>query len=127
MSRLLSSTITVRLSEQVYIVGQLLRCVLHLILQLLGLRIAQSFGEPTPYRLKVDGWVMGPNHRKGMSSDGHNSVVVEALEVLPCCLAPVDDGVRTWWPVVGLRSYFHVDVVEHRLDSSGSAPPAPTC
>ena len=32
--------------KQVYIARQLLRCVLHLILQLLGLRIAQSFGEP---------------------------------------------------------------------------------
>ena len=49
MSRLLSSVITIRLTEQIYITGQRLRYVLHLILQLLGLRITQSFGEPTPY------------------------------------------------------------------------------
>ena len=55
--------------------------------------IAQSFGEPTPYRLKVDGWVMGPNNYEDMSSDGHNGVAVENLEVLPRCLTPLDDGV----------------------------------
>ena len=93
MSRLLSSVITIRLTEQIYIVGQRLRCVLHLILQLLGLRIAQSFDEPTPYRLKVDGWVMGPNNYEDMSSDGHNGVTVENLEVLPRFLTPLDDGV----------------------------------
>ena len=69
MSRLLSSAITIRLTKQIYIAGQHLCCVLHLILQLLGLCIAQSFGETTPYRLKVEGWVMRPNHRKDMSSD----------------------------------------------------------
>ena len=60
---------------------------------LLGLRIAQSFGEPTPYRLKVDGWVMGSNNCEDMSSDGHNGVAVENLEVLPRYLTPLDDGV----------------------------------
>ena len=73
---------------------------------MLGLRIAQSFGEPTPYRLKVDSWVMGPNHREDMSSDGHNGITVEALEVLPRCLAPLDDGVRTLPPAIGLSSRF---------------------
>ena len=93
MSRLLSSVITIRLTEQIYIAGQRLCCVLHLILQLLGLRIAQSFGEPTPYRLKVDGWVMGSNNCEDMSSDGHNGVTVESFEVLPHCLTPLDDDV----------------------------------
>ena len=43
--------------------------------------------------------------------------MVEALEVLPRCLAPFDDGVWTRRPTVGLRSRLHVDVVEHRFDS----------
>ena len=73
--------------------GQLLHYVLQLIFQLLGLRIAQFFGKPAPYRLKVDSWVMGPNHCEDVSSNRHNGVAVEALEVLPCCLAPLDDGV----------------------------------
>ena len=34
----------------------------------------------------------GPNHRKGMGSGGHNGVAVEVLEILPRCLAPLDDG-----------------------------------
>ena len=42
--------------------------------------------------------------------------MVEALEVLPRRLASIDDGVWTWWPVVRLRTYLHVDAVEHRLD-----------
>ena len=49
---------------------------------------------------------MRPNHRKDMSSDGHDGVVVEALEVLPRCLAPLDDGVQTLLPAIGLSSYF---------------------
>ena len=80
MSRLLSSVVTIRLTKQIYIAGQRLRCILHLILQLLGLRMAQSFGEPTPYRLKVDGWVMGPNNHEDMSSDGHNGVALKILK-----------------------------------------------
>ena len=48
----------------------------------------------------------GTNDRKGVSSDGHNGVVVEALEVLPCCLAPLDDGVRTLSPTVELNTRF---------------------
>ena len=83
---------------------------------MLGLRIAQSFGEPTPYCLKVDGWVMGPNHRKGVSSDGHNGVEVEALEVLPRCLAPLDDDVRMLSPAVELNTRFQVDAVKHRFN-----------
>ena len=52
-------------------------------------------GESNPYRLKVNGWIVGPNHRKGVSSGGNNGIAVEALEVLPRRLAPLDDGVRT--------------------------------
>ena len=51
-----------------------------------------------------------------MHHDGYSGVLVEAFEVLPHRLAPINDGVRTGWPVVGLRSYLHVDAVEHRLD-----------
>jgi hypothetical protein len=66
-----------------------------LILQLLGLRFAQSFGEPAPYRLKVSGWIVGPNHSKGVSSGGNNCVTVEAFEAIPRRLASFDDDV---WP-----------------------------
>ena len=83
----------IRLTKQIYVAGQFLCYVLHLILQLLGLRIAQSFSETTPYRLNVDGWVVGPSNRKDMSSNNHNGVVVEDLEILPRCLAPLDDGI----------------------------------
>ena len=110
------SAIAVHLAEQVYIAGQILRCVLHLILQLLGLRIAQSFGETAPYRLNVDGWVVGSNHRKNMSSDGHNGIAVEDLEVLPRRFAPLDDGVRTLPPAIELSSHFQVDAVKHWLN-----------
>jgi len=40
------------------------------------------------------------NHQ-GMGHDGDSGISVEALEVLPHRLAPVDDGVQTWWPIVG--------------------------
>ena len=56
------------------------------------LRLAYPSGESGPYRLKVNGWVVGPDHLKGMSNGGNNGVVVEALEVLPCHLAPLDDS-----------------------------------
>ena len=46
-----------------------------------------------------------------------SGVAVETFEVLPHRLAPVDDGVRTRWPVVELRSYLHVDAVKHWPDS----------
>ena len=59
---------------------------------------------------------MGSNHREDMSSDGHDGVAVEALEVLPCRFAPLDDGVRTLPPADGLRSQFLVDAVEHRFN-----------
>ena len=42
--------------------------------------------------------------------------MVEALEVLPCFLAPLDDGVRTLLPIVRLRSQFQVDTVEHQFN-----------
>ena len=51
-----------------------------------------------------------------MGSDGHNGIMVEDLEVLPCCLAPLDYGVRTLTPVVVLSSRFQIDAVKHRLN-----------
>ena len=59
---------------------------------------------------------MGSNHHKDISSDSHDGVMVEALKVLPCCLAPLDDGVRTLPPAVGLGSRFQVDAVQHRFN-----------
>ena len=53
-----------------------------------------------------------------MCHDGDSDVSVEALEVLPRRLAPINDGIRMGRPIIGLRSYLHVDTVEHRLDSS---------
>ena len=52
---------------------------------------------------------MRPDHRQGMGHDGDSGVSVEALEVLPRRLAPVDDGVRMWRAVIGLRSHLPVD------------------
>ena len=40
------------------------------------------------------------DHRQGMGHDGDNGILVEALEVLPRCLAPIDDGVQTWRPII---------------------------
>jgi len=57
---------------------------------------------------------MGPNNREDMGSDGRNGVAVEGLEVLPCYLAPLDDGVETLTPVVMLSGHFQVDAVKHR-------------
>ena len=57
---------------------------------MLGLRLAHPFGKSGPYRLKVNGLIVGPNHRKGMSNDGNNDIAVEAL---PHRLAPMDDSV----------------------------------
>ena len=82
------------------------------------LHLACPSGESSPYRLKVNGWVVGPNHRKGVSNSGYDGIVVEAFEVLPRRLAPIDDGVRMRRPVVGLRSCLHVDAIKHRPDSS---------
>ena len=104
-SRSPSSAIAVRLAKQVYVAGQLFRRVLHLILQLLGLRLTQPFGESSPYRLKVNGWVVRLDHRKGVTNSGNNGIAVEALEVLPRRLAPLNDGVQMRRPTVGLRSH----------------------
>ena len=60
--------------------------------------------------------IVGPDHRKGKSNGSNNGVAVESLEVLPRRLAPLNDGVLTWWPTIGLRSHLQVDAVEHRLD-----------
>ena len=74
-------------------------------------------GEFGPYRLKVNGWVVGPDHRKGVCNGGDSGITVEAFEVLPRRLAPINDGVWTWWPTVGLWSHLQVDTVKYRLDS----------
>ena len=55
LSRSLSFAIALRLAKQVDVVGQLLRRVLHLILQLLVLRLAHPSSESGPYHLKVNG------------------------------------------------------------------------
>ena len=52
-----------------------------------------------------------------MCNGGDGGVVVEAFEVLPCHLAPIDDGVWTRQPAIGLTSHLHVNIVEHWLDS----------
>ena len=77
----MSSAITIRLAKQIYIADQHFCCILHFILQLLGLHVAQSFCEPTLYGLKVGGRIMGPNNRKDMGSDGSNGIAVEGFEV----------------------------------------------
>ena len=59
---------------------------------------------------------MGPNNHEDMGSDGRNGIAVEGLEVLPCCLAPLDDGVRMLLPAVVLSGQFQVDAVKHRLN-----------
>ena len=90
---MLSFANTFCFAKEVYIADEHLCCIFHLILQLLGLCVTQPFGKPAPYRLDIDSWVVGPNHRKGMSCGGHNGVVVEVFEILPRCLASLDDGV----------------------------------
>ena len=109
--------IAVHLAEQVDVTGQFLRRVFHLIFQLLMLRRARPFGKSSPYYLKVNDWVLGSDHCKGVGNGGDGGVAVEAFEVLPRRLVPIDDGVRTRRPTVGQRSHFQVDAVEHRLDS----------
>ena len=76
-SRSSGFTIAFCLAEQVDVTGQLLRRILHLHLnlQLLVLRLAHPFGESGPYCLKVNGWVVGLDHRKGVSNGGNNGVV----------------------------------------------------
>jgi len=51
-----------------------------------------------------------------MSSDGHNGIAVEALEVLACCLAPLDDDVQTLPPTIKLNTRFQVDAVKHQFN-----------
>ena len=92
-SRSLSSAIAICLTEQVYVVSQFFHRVLHLILQLLGLRLTHPFSESGPYCLKVNELIVGPNHHKGMRNGGNNGVTIEALKALPCHLAPLDDSV----------------------------------
>ena len=57
------------------------------------------------------------DHRQGVHHDRDIDVMVEAFEVLPRRLAPIIDGIRMGRPIVGLRSYLHVDTIEHRPNS----------
>ena len=59
---------------------------------------------------------MGPNNHKDMGSDGSNGITVEGFEVFPCCLAPLNDGVRVLPPAVVLSGHLQVDAVKHRLN-----------
>ena len=59
---------------------------------------------------------MGPNNRKDMGSDGSNGIAVEGFEVFPCCLAPLNEGVRVLPPAVMLSGHLQVDAVKHRLN-----------
>ena len=94
--RLLGLAVTVYFAEQVDIADQLLCRILHLIFQLLLLCRTRPSSESSPYRSKIDGRVVRPDHRQGMGHDGDSGILVGALEVLPCHLALVDDGVRMW-------------------------------
>ena len=71
-------------------------------------------GESGPYRLKVNGWVVGPDHLKGVSNGGNNGIVVEALEVLPRRLAPLDDGGHA--PTMEIVSVFKGWTTRLRMD-----------
>ena len=112
----MSSAITSCFTKQIYIAGQHFCYILHFILQLLGLHVAQSFYEPTLYGLKVGGRIMGSNNCKDMGSDRSNGIAVEGFEVFPCCLTPLDDGVRVLPPAIMLSGHFWVDAVKHRLN-----------
>ena len=109
--------LTVCLTEQIDIAGQLLRRVLHLVLQLLLSRHTCPSSKSGPYRLKVDRRVVGLNHRQGVCRDGDSGIAVEAFEVLLHYIASVDDGVRMRRSIVGLRIYLQVDAVKHRPNS----------
>ena len=56
---------------------------------------------------------MGLNHRKGMSSGGQNGIAIEVFEVLPHCLASLNDGVWPLLPTIRTGHRFNVDAVEH--------------
>ena len=103
----------IHLVEQVDVIGQLLHRVLHLIFQLLLLHRTSASSKSGPYRSEINGRVMRPDYRQGMGHGGHSGVMVEAFEVLPRRLTPVDDGVRTRRPVIGLRSCLDVNAVKH--------------
>ena len=51
-----------------------------------------------------------------MGSDGSDGITVEGFEVFPCCLAPLNDGVRVLPPVIMLSGRLQVDAVKHRLN-----------
>ena len=55
--------------------------------------------------MKVNDRIVGPDHHKGVYNGRDDVVVVEALEVLLRRLAPINDGVWTRWPAVGLGSH----------------------
>ena len=74
----MSSSIADRLIEQIDVAGKLLRCVFHLYLQLLDLCLGLPFGKSGSDRLKIDGGIVGPDHREGMSDGGDNGIAVVA-------------------------------------------------
>ena len=113
LGRSSSFTTAACITKKADVAGQFFRHVLLLVLQPISLHLAQPFGESCSYRLKVSGWIVGPNHNKGVGSGGNNGVAVETLEALPRHLAPFDDDVQAQWPAVGLRNHLWVDVVEH--------------
>ena len=83
----------VHLAEQVDVSSHPLRRVLHLIFKLLLLRHTSPSGKFGPYRSQIDGRVIRLNYCQGMGHGGDSGITVEAFEVLPRHLAPVDDGV----------------------------------
>ena len=110
---MLSFANTFCFAKQVYIADKHFCCIFNIILQLVGLRIAQPIGEPTTYQLDVDRRIVGPNHCKGMSSGGQNGVAVEIFEILPRCLASLNNGVWPLLPAVRMGRRFNVDAVEY--------------
>jgi len=85
--------LTIYLAKQIDIADHLLHHVLHLVRQLLLPYRTRPSSESGPYHFKVDRRVVGLNHRKGMCHDEDSDIMVEALEVLPHRLAPINDGV----------------------------------
>ena len=63
LSRSLRLALSIHLAEQINVTGQLLHRVLHLIFQLLLLCRTHPSSESGPNLLKIDGRVVGPDHR----------------------------------------------------------------
>ena len=54
-----------------------------------------------------------------MSSGGQNGVAVEIFEILPRCLASLNDGVWPLLPAVRTGCWFNVDAVEYWFYGGG--------